>query len=92
MKKRSKNLKTATSKTKSINNSAQRLVLIQLTKDTSFSFFSLTMRNTLNRAFSVKKIQGSVVVSVTKSLYKNNIVIITTLTFTADFLIEKREI
>lgn len=42
--------------------------------------------------FQEKEIQGSVVVSVNKSLYKNNIVITTTPTFMTDFLIEKREI
>ncbi len=92
IKKRSKSLRTTTLKIKLINNSVWRLVLIQLISDVSFFFSSFILKNTLNRVFLVKKIQGSVVVSVTRSLYKNNIVIITTFTFTVNFLLKKEEI
>ena len=76
---------------KPINKASQRLVLIQSTSS-NFSYTPLQMRNQINAAFLAKGIKGPVIASVTQSLRNKNVVLTTTPTFTADFLVEKRSI
>lgn len=78
-------------KPKPVNRASQRLVLIQST-NSNFSYSPLLIRNQLNSAFLAKGIEGPVIASVTQSLRNKNVVLTTTPTFTADFLVEKRSI
>ena len=70
---------------------ARRLVLISLPSEKYSTFSALTVRNTFNKAFKDKGVLELVVALVTKSL-NQNLVITTTISFTADFLIEKKAI
>jgi hypothetical protein len=76
---------------KPINKASQRLVLIQANSN-NLSYSPLQIRNQLNSAFLGKGIKGPVIASVTQSLKNKNVVLTTTPTFTADFLVEKRSI
>jgi hypothetical protein len=68
-----------------------RLVLVRSPTGQPFQFSAFTLRNAFNRAFEDKGVQGPVVASVTKSLGQN-IIITTTESFSADFLLDKRGI
>ena len=54
-------------------------------------FSSLVLRNAFNKAFIDKGVKGPVVATVSKTLGQN-IVVTTTDSFSADFLLEKRSI
>ena len=72
-----------------LDRSIRRLILTQTGHDTVLS--PLILRNSLNKAFLNKGIQGPVIASITKSL-KANLVITTTSDFTAEFVLQKQAI
>ena len=69
--------------------SSRRLILVKSATGTHSTFSPLAVRNAFNKAFADKGVKGPVVTSVTKSLTQN-IVVTTTSSYTADFLLEKR--
>jgi hypothetical protein len=80
-----------TSKTAKIAlNVYKHLILVQ-PKDQNLDFSPLTIRNKLNLAFASKGIKDPVIALITKTL-GGNLVITTTPTFLAAFLIEKKTI
>jgi hypothetical protein len=52
----------------------------------------LALRNTINKAFLDKSIKELVISSITTTNNKKNLVVISTNSFTSDFLIEKKVI
>ena len=68
---------------------SRRLVLICSTEKKDLPFSAVAIRNTLNKAFRDKGVLELVVAIVTRSL-SQNLVITTTTSFTADFLLEKK--
>lgn len=69
----------------------RRLILIQSKNTNSQPFSSLSIRNQINTAFEEAGILGPVIISVSKTL-NENIVITTSESFTAQFLLEKKSI
>jgi hypothetical protein len=69
-----------------------RLILIKSPTGSNSTFSPLAVRNAFNKAFSDKGVKGPVVATVSKTLSQKNIVITTTSTFSADFLLENRSI
>jgi hypothetical protein len=69
-----------------------RLILIKSPTRSNSTFSLLAVQNVFNKAFSEKGVKGPVVATVSKTLSQKNIVITTTSTFSADFLLENRSI
>ena len=70
---------------------SRRLVLISSPSEKDFAFSAIAIRNVFNKAFQEKGVLEPVVAIATKSL-NQNLVITTTTSFTADFLLEKKAI
>ncbi|PVH68873.1 hypothetical protein DL98DRAFT_440205, partial [Cadophora sp. DSE1049] len=68
-----------------------RLILVKSVSNTNTDFLSLATRNAFNKAFFKKGIKRPVVATVSK-LLGQNLVVITTSAFLADFLLEKQAI
>lgn len=71
---------------------SNRLILVKSPTGNSPTFSPLAIRNAFNKAFLDKGVKGPVVASVTRSLSQKNLVVTTTSSFTADFLLEKQAI
>jgi hypothetical protein len=76
---------------KSTSMKSKRLILIRSPTGTAPEFSSFAMRNAFNKVFLDKGVKDPVVATVSKSLGQN-MVITTTREFSADFLLEKRDI
>jgi hypothetical protein len=76
--------------TSKIQHKANRLILIK-SPTSSKDFSPLAIRNAFNKAFSDKGVKGPVVATVSKTL-GHNVVVTTTSTFSAQFLLEKQSI
>jgi hypothetical protein len=72
-------------------NTQNRLILVRSITSTNADFSPLATRNALNKAFSDKGIREPVVAAVSKTLGQN-LVVITTSAFSANFLLEKQDI
>jgi hypothetical protein len=80
-----------TSKTTKITSNVYKHLILVQPKDQNLDFSPLTIRNKLNLVFASKGIKDPVIASITKTL-GGNLVITTTPTFSAAFLIEKKTI
>jgi hypothetical protein len=69
----------------------KRLILVQSPIGTPFQFSPLTLRNAFNKAFLEKGVKGPVINTVSRT-QNQNIVVTTTPTFSADYLLEKKDI
>jgi hypothetical protein len=69
----------------------KRLILIQSSIGSPSQFSSFALRNAFNKAFLEKGVKGPVVNTVSRT-QNQNIVVTTTPSFSADYLLEKKEI
>jgi hypothetical protein len=69
----------------------KRLILYQAPKDSTSPILPLTLRNAFNKAFADKGVQGPVVNTISRTR-SNNIVVTTTSSFSAAYLLEKKPI
>ena len=68
-----------------------RLILVKSPTGQATTFSPLAIRNAFNKAFTDKGVKGPVIATVSKSLGQN-LVITTTSSFSADYLLEKQSI
>ena len=69
----------------------KRLILVQSSTGSSSQFSPFALRNAFNKAFLEKGVKGPVVNTISRT-QSSNIVVTTTSSFSADYLLEKKEI
>jgi hypothetical protein len=69
----------------------KRLILVQSSIESPPQFSPLALRNAFNKAFLEKGVKG-LIVNIISYIRSLNIVVTTTLSFLANYLLEKREI